>query len=308
MNVLSEFMNRIYGFFNVFDLRAILMILVLTVLLAYGFYCMLTDYLAEPSRKARKAVLALTNTKANFSESFSIPLAKRIVKYIHLEDRRRTILQRKLYSAEIHYTPEFYIAKSISESIIIALFAIPTYFITPLISIVCIVLGVSVYFKNMQDLDNVIREKSEKINGELVLLASTIKQQLATSRDVMKILQSYRRICGSEFLHELDMTIADMKTGNYETALRNLESRIPNVGLSEIIHGLLAVMRGDDQRGYFEMLAHDLAVEDKERLKRVAMKRPEKLKPATVLLVCSFLAMYLYVIGVQVVEQMNALF
>ena len=78
--------------------------------------------------------------------------------------------------------------------------------------------------------------------------------------------------------------------------------------LSEIIHGLLAVMRGDDQRGYFEMLAHDLAVEDKERLKRIALKRPEKLKPATMLLIVAFLMMYLYVIGYQIVVQMTTMF
>ena len=289
-------------------IAAQLMLPLLTFLLAYGLYGVITDYINVPSKKARKAVLALTNTKTSFSESLTIPVAKRIVKFIQLEDGRRLMLQRKLYSAEIHYTPEFYVAKAIAESIVIALFAIPAYFIMPLISVVCIVMGISVYFKRLQELVEIIREKSEKINGELVLFASTIKQQLAASRDVMKILVSFRKICGHEFLHELDMTIADMKTGNYETALRNLESRIPNVGLSEIIHGLFAVMRGDDQRSYFEMLAHDLAVEDKERLKRIAMKRPDKLRPATLMMICSFLAMYLYVIGAQVVEQMGTLF
>ena len=308
MNILDTLLNRIYDFFNVTDFRQVLLILLAAVMLGVGMYWVITDYLAVPSPKARKAVLALKNTNTSFSEALTIPIAKFLVKYVNLDETRHTTMQRKLYSAEIHYTPEFYTAKAIAEGIVVALFAIPAYFIMPLISIVCIVLGVSVYFKNMEDLDEIIRKKSEKINGELVLFASTIKQQLATSRDVMKILQSYRKVCGTEFLHELDMTIADMKTGNYETALRNLESRIPSVGLSEIIHGLLAVMRVNDQRGYFEMLAHDLSVEDKERLKRIALKRPEKLKPATMLLIGAFLLMYLYVIGYQIMIQMNTMF
>lgn len=312
MSSFSDIIGGLFGNLNIIALlvrsATLLLIPLLTLLLVYGLYGVLTDYLTVPSKKARKAVLALKNTKTTFAESLTIPIAKRIVRFIQLEEGRRVMLQRKLYSAEIHYTPEFYVAKAIAESIVVALFAIPAYFIMPLISVVCIVMGISVYFKRLQELDEIIREKSEKINGELVLFASTIKQQLAASRDVMRILESFRKICGREFLHELDMTIADMKTGNYETALRNLESRIPNVGLSEIIHGLFAVMRGDDQRGYFEMLAHDLAVEDKERLKRIAMKRPDKLRPATIMLICSFLAMYIYVIGVQVVEQMSMLF
>ena len=56
------------------------------------------------------------------------------------------------------------------------------------------------------------------------------------------------------------------------------------------------------------MLAHDLTVKSKEELKRTAMKRPQKLKPVTVLMLLSFLAMYLYVIIVQIAEQMQTLF
>lgn len=301
-------MNALYDFFNVFDVGSILLIVLSTVLLAVGFYWLITDYLSVTSPKAQKAVLALKNTKTGIAETLTTMLANRIVKLIKMDENRQSAMQRKLYSAEIHYTPEFYTAKAISSGVLVALLAIPMYFIIPLVSILCIVLGISVYFRYFEKLNSIIREKSEKINSELVQFANTIKQQLVNSRDVMRILQSYRSVCGDEFLHELDITIADMRTGNYETALRNLEARIPSVGLSEIIHGLLAVMRGDDQQSYFEMLAHDLAVEDKERLKRVALKRPDKLKPAIILLVVSFLMMYIYVIGYQVADQLGAMF
>lgn len=109
-------------------------------------------------------------------------------------------------------------------------------------------------------------------------------------------------------MRELDITIADMKTGNYENALRNLEMRVPSIGLSEIIRGLLAVMRGDNQQSYFEMLEHDLTVKGKEELKRIAIKRPEKLKPVTAVLVLSFLAMYVYVLITVISEQLSQMF
>ena len=44
------------------------------------------------------------------------------------------------------------------------------------------------------------------------------------SRDVLKILTSYRRVAGRDFGAELDQTIADMKTGNYENALIRFET------------------------------------------------------------------------------------
>lgn len=301
-------MNDVMEFLRGANPLVVLMIILGFVLLAYGLYQIFADFLNVPSRGAKRAVLALESKKKSLFESITIPLAQKIEPHYKMDEQKKSTMQKKLYSAQIHYSPEFYMSKAVAEGLVVACLAIPMYFIFPLVSILCIVLGISIYYKHLEDLDEIIRKKSEKIDGELAMFASTIKQQLATSRDVMKILVSYRKICGDELVHELDMTIADMKTGNYETALKNLEMRIPSVGLSEIIRGLLAVIRGDDQRGYFEMLAHDLAVSDKERLKRIALKRPDKLKVATILMVMSFLVMYLYVIGYQIFIQMQDIF
>ncbi len=314
------------------NIRTIPLLLLVVVMLSYGVYQICAEFISMPSSAARKAVLSMKKTKTSFSESLTIPVANLLSQKISLSPERRSALEKKLYSAEIQYSPEFFVSKSIAEGVLIALFSIPVYLMTPLFgfifrmlhideaalavlnvlmpitSLFCIVMGILVYTKRMQELDEIIRDKSKKIDGELVLFSSTIKQQLSVSHDVMRILQSYRKICGAEFTHELDKTIADMKTGNYETALRNLEARVPSVGLSEIIRGLLAVMRGDDQRGYFEMLTHDLSVKSKEELKRVALKRPEKLKPVTVLLLGAFMAMYLYVIIIQIVQQLSTMF
>ncbi|MGN1108918.1 MAG: hypothetical protein ACI4RK_06000 [Oscillospiraceae bacterium] len=314
------------------NIRVLMILLLVSAVLAYGLYQVASEFISMPSSAARKAVLSMKKTKTSFTETLTIPAANFLSKKIHLNAERRSTLEKKLYSADIQYSPEFFIAKSIAEGVLVALFSVPVYFLAPLMgfifkamginetalaflnvilpitSMFCIIMGIMVYVKRIQELDQIIKKKGEKIDGDLVLFASTIKQQLAYSRDVMSILQSYRKICSPEFTHELDKTIADMKTGNYETALRHLESRVPSVGLSEIIRGLLAVMRGDDQRGYFEMLTHDLTVKSKEDLKRAALKRPDKLKPVTVLLLCAFMAMYLYVIILQIAEQMSTLF
>lgn len=282
--------------------------LAISLLLAFGLYQVAGDFISGPSKKARKAVLAMKKTKVTAIEAITTPIAQFICKFVKLDADRKNLLQRKLYSAELPYTPEYFVANAIAESLFIATFAIPTYFVHPLLSLVFIVLGISVYFKDMQELDSIIGKKAEIIDSQLVLFASTIKQQLSTSRDVMKILQSFRKICSGEFMHELDKTIAEMKTGNYETALRNLEQRIPSMGLSEIVRGLQAVMRGDDQRGYFEMLTHDLSVKAKEELKRAALKRPEKIKPAAIAMLCSFAVMYLYVVIYMVSQQLSMLF
>ena len=65
-------------------------------------------------------------------------------------------------------------------------------------------------------------------------------------------------VAGKDFGAELDQTIADMKTGNYENALIHFETRIGSPMLSDVIRGLIGVLRGDDQRMYFKMICFDM--------------------------------------------------
>ena len=290
---------------------AIIPVLIIVVAcLSFGLYQIIMDYIYLPSKKTRNAVLNMQKGKRSFTESFTIPVANFLVRknIIRLSDERKNTMQKKLIICAIHYTPEFYTAKAVAEVILLVLIGALGFFIHPLLTIFMIVMAFAVYGKRMADLDDQIMKKAEIIDKGLVLFANTIRQNLSSTRDVMAILSSYRKVCSKDFEKELDITIVDMKTGNYETALRNLESRIPSVGLSEIIRGLLAVMRGDDQRNFFEMISHDLAVKEKEELKRAAIKRPEKLKPLTFAMLGGCLAMYLYVIIYVVAQQLQNLF
>jgi hypothetical protein len=51
--------------------------------------------------------------------------------------------------------------------------------------------------------------------------------------------------------------------------------------LSEVIRGLISVVRGDDTIVYFQMLAHDFKQLEIQKLKYIANKRPDKLKKYT---------------------------
>ena len=71
-----------------------------------------------------------------------------------------------------------------------------------------------------------VKKRKKVIEAEIPRFALTIAQNLENDRDVLKILAAYRRVAGKEFGMELDQTVADMKTGNYENALIRFESRM----------------------------------------------------------------------------------
>ncbi len=305
-------LSFVTSFFSVAQVWVVVVKLLICILVAALFFCglyfIITDFMIMPSKRARRSMLNINKKKLSTANQMIMALSNNIAKMIKMSPQRRALLQRKLYSAEIEYTPEFYVARAISAAVIVAALGLLTCIITPFMFFVCAILAVAVYFKAYQEADDIIRKKSEKIQGELVLFASTIQTQLATSHDVIKIFESYRKICSVEMAHELDITIADMKTGSYENALRRFDTRIQSQSLSEIIRGLLAVLRGDDQRTYFEMLVHDLIIKERERLKREAGERPKKMKTYSFLILGTIGLIFFYVIGYQIVTELQGMF
>ncbi len=282
--------------------------LLLAVVFAIGLYFVITEYVISPSGKTRRAVSEIGKKKLSFANQLIMPIANVAVKLVRLSPQRRSVLIKKLYSAEIDYTPEFYIARAAATAALVVIFGILTSIITPVMFFVCAVAAFAVYIGAVQEADRIIKEKSERIQGELVLFASTIQMQLATSHDIIKIFESYRKICGEAMRHELDVTLADMKTGSYERALRNFETRVQSQSLSEIIRGLLAVLRGDDQRSYFDMLVHDLVIRERETLKRKANERPSKMKIFSFIILGAIVVIFFYVICYQIVNELQVMF
>lgn len=282
--------------------------LITALLFGYGIFNVIIDYVHGPSKKARQAVMAQKRGPRNLTESVVIPLTEWLHPKMRLSNARRDSLKKSLHAAEMQVSPEFYMARVFANSIVVAALAIPVFFVIPFMSLGLLALSVIVYFKELNAVDEIVARKRERIESELVLFSSTIQQTLLSSRDVVKIFESYRKVCGPELMHELDVTLADMRTGNYESALIRFDSRLNSPGISQIIRGLQAVMRGDEQSIYFEMLTHDLIIEEKERMRRDAIKRPEKLKSATFMMIGCFALVYFYAIGLQIYNIMKNLF
>ena len=175
-------------------------------------------------------------------------------------------------------TPETYMADIYIKVGMILLFAIVSFLFTPYLSVLFVIIAIAVYFTEYNRANNILKKRKGKIEHELPRFAMTIEQELMTSRDVFKILENYHKNSTSNLGRELEITTADMRSGSYEEALRRFESRIGSSSLSEIIRGLLGVLNGNDETLYFRMLAKDLKELEYQKLRGIALKRPEKIK------------------------------
>ena len=107
---------------------------------------------------------------------------------------------------------------------------------------------------------------------------------------------------------ELDILLADMRSSNYEAALTRFEARLNSPMLSDVVRGLIGVLRGDDSSVYFQMLAHDFKQLELQRLKAQAQKIPPKIRVFSFAMLMCFLLTYLVIIAYVAVTSLGGMF
>jgi hypothetical protein len=282
-----------------------------TVFFSCGAYMVAADYLSLPTFRASLAVLNVSRQekkKKKSKDAIVLELSSKLSRFIRLDEYRKRKLAATLKSAGIKLSPETYIAKAWVKAGLVLLSIIPALIVFPILSFLILFLAVLVYFKESRSADEAMKKRRDAIESGLSRFVMTLEQELKASRDILRVLETYRKNASPEFRHELDITIADMKSGSYEAALSRFEARIGSVMLSDVVRGLLSVLRGDDGRVYFQMLAHDFKLLEVQKLKLIAMKRPSKVRKYSFFMLGCFVLMYLAVMAVEIMKAFSTLF
>lgn len=275
-----------------------------------GGFLILADYFRLPffsTSKALNNLVRRNEKKISTIDLWLKDLSLWLSKKLRLNEYKRIQLQMDLRSAGINLSPEMHIANALVKSSVIGIMAIPIYFIFPLLSPVVIVLAILIYLKSSKGVADKIIDKRKKIEYELPRLVAHIDKTLKHNRDVLYIIDSYKTNAGTEMAEELEITAADMRSGNYEAALTRLESRVGSSMLSDTIRGLIGVLRGDDTESYWTNLSIKFSDYQRQLLKSEASKVPSRVKRLSMCLLICFMAMYLVVIGMQIVVSLGGL-
>lgn len=288
----------------------IILLAISGVALAVGLFFLLADILKIPYLKTSKAVMSVGKNDKKISKTIDAVLvdaAVRIGKLMPMDKYKRNRMEKTLASADIKMTPETFRAYSLLKAFGVGLLIIPCALIFPMIIPLIIILAVTVYFKEIGKADEQMRKKRAAIESELPRFVATVEQELKTSRDILSIMENYKKHAGAEFSYELDVTTADMRSSSYEGALTRFESRIGSSQLSDVVRGLVSVIRGDDSAVYFKMLAHDFKLLELQRLKNEARKIPPKIRIFSLGMLMTFLLTYLIVMGMQLVDALGTM-
>lgn len=276
----------------------ITIILALTV--TVGIALILSDCLRVPSYPVSKATHNLgkrQNKRTNPIEIWLHNLSEQLAGHLRLNEYKKMQLTADLKTADMNLSPEQYVANGIVKALFVGVFAIPVFFFSKLLAGVIVVCAICIYINESKKVRNRIKEKRLKIEYELPRLVANIEKTLVHSRDVLSILDSYRESAGEELRRELDITIADMRSGNYEVALTRLEARVGSPMMSDITRGLIGVIRGDETSVYWGSLVLKFSDYQRQALKREAEKAPKKVRKLSLVMLVCFMAVYVVVIG-----------
>jgi len=279
--------------------------------LAAGLFFIAADILKLPRLSTEKALLSAGRAERKQMKSLDalfLGWAIKLSRYIHMDEYKRSHLARMLNAAGMDMTPEVFTAYTIIKPCAMLLLAIPCLIVFPLLALVVVVLAILTYFKESRKAEEKVSERRDKIEAELPRFVATIEQELASSRDVLTILENYKHHAGAEFAAELDVLTADMRSSSYEAALVRFEGRIASPMLSDITRGLIGVLRGDDGRLYFQMLSHNLKQQELQRLKAKAAKIPPKIRVFSFIMLACFMLTYIVVLAMVILDSMAMLF
>ena len=285
--------------------------IIISSIAAIGLAFILADVFRIPKYPVSKAITSLgkrKNKKTNPLDIWLGDLANLIASKLKLNEYKRLQLKIDLESADMTLSPEQYVANAIVKALFIGAFAIPFLFFAPIISAIVVAIAVVIYFSEYKKVGNVIKEKRRQIEAELPRLVSNIDKTLVHSRDVLGILDSYREHAGEELRRELDITVADMRSGNYEVALTRLESRVGSSMMSDVTRGLVSVIRGDKTDVYWGNLVLKFSDYQRTLLKNEANKAPKRVRKLSMALLCCFMMVYVVVIGQVLLSSLGGMF
>ena len=280
-------------------------------LIGVGLFFILADSFRIPYYKSSKAVDSLSKKqrdKQSALDTWLSGLAEWLSKHMRMNEFKKARLTADLKTAQMDITPERFTANAIVKSSLVAVLAIPAAFIFPILVPFVVIVSVIVYRLETKSVVKRIKAKRDNIEYELPRLVSTIEKTLTHNRDVLYMLESYSQNAGPELKRELEITVADMRSGNYEGAIKRLESRVGSSMMSDVCRGLIGIIRGDDNRVYWASLEIKFSDAAREKLRARAQKAPRKVRRLSLCLLICFMLVYVVVILEQIMSSIGVLF
>lgn len=287
------------------------LVITCAILFSCGIGFLLAERLKLPSRAASRAMHSMGRNRKDKPNPLTLlmrELSGRLAGKLRLNDYRRAQLEADLRTGDMTQTPEQFVAENLVRAGTVAVLAIPVAFLSKFLALLLLVVAILLYRLGSMTLRKKIGARRTRIELELPRFVANIEKTLPHSRDVLAMLESYRVGAGEEFGRELDITVADMRSGNDEASLTRLEARVGSSALSDVVRGLIGILHGEDNSVYWANLSLKFSEAGRQNLREQAGKVPKRVRRLSLVLLGCFFLIYIVVIGEVLLNSLGGLF
>ncbi len=286
--------------------------LLFILLFSAGTFILAGKFINFPSAKTDKMMRRLISKKdtaLTIEGTMLAPVIILVSKFIKIDVYKREKMVRTLARANIRMSPEEYQAQAIIISAAIIILSLSCVVLgIPMLTLLGILLGVVMFFKNMHRAEDKIKELNSGIINELPRFIRTYNSASKTDRRLISCIEKYTEIAGP-LKYDLNVLLTELRTNVDETeALTHLAERVNISYLTDFVGGVIAANAGEDQSTFFAITEQTMNMLAKENLKKEIAKRPSKIKRATIALTVMLIAVYLYCILINLKTGLGGIF
>lgn len=284
--------------------------LTLTALIALGITLFVAAFGAWPTKAQQRNITTKEKRDAavEMKAALAKPITKIVAKFLKLPEYKRRKLVSDLERAELKITPEQYYASAIARGVLISLVAIPALLIEQgLIALGCIAIGVLAIFEELKLVTKELRKKDEEITRALPHFVLTVNEMLKSTHDLKHIFEKYLHdVASTPLATDLRKLLAHVEANeNMAEALQTFDRTLDVPLLSNFVSGLIEVTKGVDQSSYFQHAHDDMMKLNQEQIKRMAAKRPQKIKWTTFCMLICFILIFVAPVIMQLLNSMS---
>lgn len=306
---------------NLANVLMVFIIVTTGILISLGLFFIIAHVVKLPTYQSTRAIVTVSKIKSkeNNIDAFVFDMASKLMPYIRMDEYRKRKYQSILLSAGMSISPEMYMSLSYVKALVFLIPGIVVYIlkgifpsaiesIFAIFGLVLIILSVFIFLKSITEANEIAKIRRDEIEGDLPRFVTTIVEGLKSTRDIRQLIENYMRYNEGALSKELFITVGDISSGNAEIALTRLDARIGSNLLSQVIRGLIGVLRGDDGLSYFNNLNRDFKEIEFQRLRKIALTKPPKIKRCSFALLVSLMITLLGIVGSAVFQGATVLF
>lgn len=284
--------------------------IIASITLMVGVYMLLSYLYKLPTTKTEKTIDSVSTldnpNNQSFINKFVGRISKILLPIVSLNDTTKYKTNNALKYLNYNISAEQHFVDSIAFGIIVTILAALLGIVHPLFLLFALVIGVLIFKMEFEKPVKQFETIRENIEIETAQLAKFISDSLKDgNRNVIDILISCKDSVSSDFKKELEHTITDMKTGNQEKALMDMSTRMTSSNITQIVTGLLGVLRGNDQSKYFESLAEKFHKDELTYIRKKNSTKPGKISKISIILIVAVVAQIIVGVVLSLMDQLS---